>query len=186
MLSAIAHATPQANTYPAVFKQNNSLANSKQAQDNSPEQITTATNKSATDNKLSTEEIAQVAKLKQRDAEVRQHEQAHLSAAGGFATSGASFSFQRGPDGASYAIGGEVSIDTSSIPEDPAASLHKADIIKRAALAPASPSSQDQNVAAQASTMAAKAQADLMKMHQDAAVPVTGKEKKGTGFNKIA
>jgi len=184
MLSAIAHATPQANTYPATVKQNND-ASTNSKQDNPSQQITEA-NKSASNNKLSQEEIAQVAKLKKRDTEVRLHEQAHLSAAGGFATSGASFSFQRGPDGASYAIGGEVSIDTSSIPEDPEASLHKADIIKRAALAPTSPSSQDQTVAAQASTMAAKAQADLMKMHQDAADPKAEKEKNGSNFNQIA
>jgi len=183
MLSAIAHSTPQASTYPATFKPNNALTNSKQ--DNSPKQIVEA-NKNVSGNKLSQEEIAQVAKLKKRDTEVRQHEQAHLSAAGGLATSGASFSFQRGPDGASYAIGGEVSIDTSSNPGAPEASLHKADIIKRAALAPTSPSSQDQNVAAQASTMAAKAQAELMKMHQDAADPKAGKEKKGSSFNQIA
>jgi hypothetical protein len=37
---------------------------------------------------LSAEELAQIQKLKQRDTEVKAHEQARLSAAGGIATSG--------------------------------------------------------------------------------------------------
>ncbi len=49
-----------------------------------------------------------------RDREVRAHEMAHLAAAGGLASSGATFTYQHGPDGVSYAIGGEVKIDTSS------------------------------------------------------------------------
>ncbi len=179
MLSTIAPQLSQANSYPATLRQDDTLATNKQAQ--LPKQVTTAS-----PNQLSQEEIAQVAELKNRDMEVRQHEQAHLSAAGGLATSGANFSFQRGPDGASYAVGGEVSIDTSDIQGDPEASLRKADIIKRAALAPISPSSQDQKVAAQASAMANKAQAELIKKHQDVTAPEMGKEKKGVNFNQIA
>jgi len=44
-------------------------------------------------------EQAEIRKLKARDQEVRQHEQAHLSAAGGLAVSAASFTYQKGPDG---------------------------------------------------------------------------------------
>jgi hypothetical protein len=104
--------------------------------------------------------------LKSRDQEVKTHEQAHLSAAGGLATSGASFSFTKGADGASYATGGEVSIDTSPVNGDPAATIRKADIIRRAALAPASPSAQDQSVANKATKMAAKARSELMQETQ--------------------
>lgn len=111
---------------------------------------------------LTDEERAEVQKLVQRDHEVRAHEAAHKSVAGQYARSGAQFDYQRGPDGRQYATGGEVSIDASR-PEDPQAALAKAQIIRRAALAPAQPSSQDRAVAAEATQMAAQAQADLIK-----------------------
>lgn len=117
---------------------------------------------------LSEADLKVIRELKQRDAEVRAHEAAHLAAAGGIATGGASFSYQQGPDGVRYAIGGEVNIDTSSIPGDPAASLRKADTIRRAALAPAEPSGPDMQVAASATAMAARAQIELMQKNQAA------------------
>ncbi|HBA64604.1 MAG TPA: hypothetical protein DCZ48_00195, partial [Methylococcaceae bacterium] len=52
---------------------------------------------------FSIEEQRQIEALKARDAEVRAHEQAHLNAAAGIAVSGASFSYQTGPDGNRYA-----------------------------------------------------------------------------------
>ncbi len=102
--------------------------------------------------KLSPEALALVAKLKARDTVVRQHEQAHLAAAGGLAMSGASYTYQRGPDGVSYAIGGEVQIDTSpgSTPQE---TIVRARAIAAAALAPAEPSGADRAVAAQAQQM---------------------------------
>lgn len=125
----------------------------------------------STDNKktgeLSESDLKVVSELKQRDAEVKAHEAAHLTAAGGISRGGASFSYQQGPDGVRYAIGGEVNIDTSSVPGDPAATLLKADTIRRAALAPAEPSGQDLQVAASATAMAAQAQAELLQKNQD-------------------
>ncbi len=110
---------------------------------------------------LSEQERAEVQKLAQRDREVRAHEAAHKSVAGQYARGGAQFDYKRGPDGRLYASGGEVSIDASR-PEDPQAALQKAQVIRRAALAPAQPSSQDRAVAAEATQMAAQAQADLL------------------------
>lgn len=109
---------------------------------------------------LSPEEAEQVRLLKARDREVRQHEQAHQAAAGGLATSGASYSFQRGPDGVNYAIGGEVRLDVSpgNTPEE---TLRRARQISAAALAPASPSGQDFAVAALAAQMARQAETEL-------------------------
>jgi hypothetical protein len=101
-------------------------------------------------------------KLKQTDAEVRAHEAAHLAAAGGIAIGGAHFEYQQGPDGLRYAVSGEVNIDSSPVPGDPAATLRKADIIRRAALAPAHPSGPDMQVAASAAAMAAQAQVELL------------------------
>lgn len=107
------------------------------------------------------EESAQVRKLQARDREVRAHEAAHLSAAGQHARGGATFTYEQGPDGRLYAVGGEVSIDTSPVSGDPEATLAKAEAIQRAALAPASPSSQDQSVAAHAGKMAVEARAEI-------------------------
>ncbi|MDC8758483.1 putative metalloprotease CJM1_0395 family protein [Janthinobacterium fluminis] len=109
---------------------------------------------------LSPEALAQIQKLKARDTEVRQHEQAHLAAAGALALSGASYTYQRGPDGVNYAIGGEVQIDTSP-GATPAETLARARAISAAALAPADPSGADRGVAAQAQQMAATARAEL-------------------------
>lgn len=105
----------------------------------------------------SPEERQVLQQLQARDREVRAHELAHVAAGAGLVRSGASFAYQRGPDGRFYAVGGEVSIDTSAVPGDPAATARKAEQIMRAALAPAQPSGQDRAVAAQAANMAMEA-----------------------------
>ncbi len=110
---------------------------------------------------LTDEEKREVSELKQRDREVRAHEQAHVAAAGGLVQRGASFEYKTGPDGQRYAVSGEVAIDTSEVEGDPQATLRKAERIRRAALAPADPSSQDYRVASEASAMAAKARQDI-------------------------
>lgn len=115
---------------------------------------------SATGEPLTEGERKQVEKLKQRDREVRTHEQAHVAAGGSIVTSGPHYEFQEGPDGKQYAIGGEVQIDTSreSSPEE---NLEKAQLIRTAALAPSDPSPQDLKVAAQAAQMEIEAQQEL-------------------------
>ena len=112
---------------------------------------------------LSDEQQREVRKLKNRDAEVRRHEQAHKAAAGGHATGGPSFEYTTGPDGRRYAVGGEVGIDTSEVSGDPQATIAKMQQIRRAAQAPADPSSQDRAVAAQAAAAERKARAELAK-----------------------
>lgn len=98
----------------------------------------------------------EVAKLQTADQQVRSHEAAHLAAAGALATGGAQFTYETGPDGQRYAIGGEVNISVSE-GRTPQETLQRAEQIRRAALAPADPSAQDLAVAAMASEMAAKA-----------------------------
>lgn len=120
----------------------------------------------AKEQEFSQEELKQIKQLKARDREVKAHEQAHLSAAGSYALGGTSYTYQKGPDGVNYAIGGEVNIDTSEVPGDPTATLRKAETIRRAALAPAEPSTQDQTIAQKASAMAAKARAELYKNNE--------------------
>ena len=117
-----------------------------------------ATSSSTT--QLSPEALALIDKLKARDLEVRQHELAHLAASGGLATSGASYTYQRGPNGVDYATGGEVNIDTSP-GATPQETIERARTIQAAALAPAEPSGPDRAVAAQAQQMEMKARAEL-------------------------
>jgi len=116
---------------------------------------------------LSEEERKEVTELKKRDREVKQHEMAHMAAAAGLSVSGARFEYKRGPDGVMYAVGGEVSIDTSPVSGDPQATLAKAQKIERAALAPVDPSPQDYKVAAQARQMAAQARMEMMQSEQE-------------------
>lgn len=105
-------------------------------------------------------EQKEIAELSATDREVRAHEQAHAAVAGAYAGS-TTYKFVKGPDGVSYAVSGEVSISTSAIPNDPEATIRKAQQIRSAANAPADPSPQDRSVAAQAARMESEARAQL-------------------------
>jgi len=105
-------------------------------------------------------ELRQVLQLRSRDTEVRAHEQAHLAAAGQYAAGGPSFSYQTGPDGKRYAVGGSVPIDIGE-ESTPAATIQKMRTVKRAALAPANPSAADRQIAAQAGMNEMKAIQEL-------------------------
>ena len=111
-------------------------------------------------------ELKELQQLKRRDKEVRSHEQAHLSAAGRYAKGGASFTYQKGPDGGSYAIGGEVGIDVAK-ESSPEATITKMQAIKRAALAPATPSGADKRIAAQANAKESQARQELLQIDQE-------------------
>lgn len=108
---------------------------------------------------LSSEEKAVVNELKARDSEVRNHERAH-KAAGGQHAGAISFTYQSGPDGRQYAVGGEVPIDISP-EQNPEATIQKMNIVIGAALAPAEPSGQDQAVARAAQAQRNQALAEL-------------------------
>lgn len=114
---------------------------------------------------LSEDEERLVKELQARDAEVRAHEAAHQAAGGGL-TGAASYTYQQGPDGKMYAIGGEVSISmsTGSTPQETIANARK---IAAAAMAPGDPSPQDYSVAASARVMEMKAQQQLAKQQQE-------------------
>ena len=101
----------------------------------------------------------QLTELKQRDAEVRAHEQAHASLGGQYAST-PQYEYERGPDGRRYAVGGEVSIDISeaSTPEE---TIRKAQQVKAAALAPAEPSAQDLRVATEATQITLEARTEI-------------------------
>ncbi len=110
---------------------------------------------------LTEAEKAEVERLRQRDAEVRQHEQSHKAAAGQYARGGPNYEYEIGPDGKSYAVSGRVEIDTSPVPNNPQATIAKMQQIRQAAMAVADPSSADQQVAAKAAAVEQEARAEL-------------------------
>lgn len=122
------------------------------------------------EDELSAADKKEVQRLKNRDAEVRAHEQAHAAAGGSHAGS-PSYEFETGPDGRRYAVGGEVSIDTSEVAGDPKASIAKMQQVVRAATAPADPSGQDRKVAAKARAKMAKLQAEMTQEAARAQLP---------------
>ncbi len=130
---------------------------------------------------LTEEERKEVERLKKRDREVRAHEQAH-KAAGGPHAGQITFETERGPDGRAYAVSGEVKIDTSEIPNNPQGTIRKLETVKRAALAPSQPSSQDRQVAAQADAKIRQARLELRE--QKAAEEAEQKERRADGTDE--
>jgi len=106
------------------------------------------------------QEDKEIQQLKKRDKEVKAHENAHKGALGGYAAGGISLGYTTGPDGNRYATSGEVPIDLSE-ESTPQQTMQKAQIIRRAALAPNYPSSADRQIAAKAAQMALQAQRQI-------------------------
>lgn len=131
-------------------------------------------------NELSSAEQRQVEKLKRIDAKVRAHEQAHLAAAGPHAQGGPSYEYTQGPDGRRYAVGGEVSLDTSK-GDTPEETIQKMRTVRSAALAPAEPSSQDMSVANKATQKLneARAEKQTQKREENQGEQSTGSEAPG-------
>lgn len=141
--------------------------NSRATANNDNEQVADEREKSAKDTQEKQrleEERQEVVELAARDREVRAHEQAHVAVGGRYAGA-ASYRYERGPDGVNYAISGEVPISTSK-ESTPEATVLKAQIIRRAALAPAEPSPQDRSVAARASALEVEARKEIAAVKQ--------------------
>lgn len=130
---------------------------------------------------LDSEEIRELTELKQRDREVRAHEQAHIAAGGAYVKSGAQYEYEKGPDGKRYAVGGEVQIDTSKVPGDPEATLRKMQAIRGAAMAPANPSGQDRRVASKATQMENKARLEILTQRYEEAAALRSDASEKTG-----
>jgi len=162
-----------------------SASSSARVQSSSTESESTQSSRSATDSTLRTssdgnldserqrlnealtpEQERQVTELVARDAEVRAHERAHKAVGGQYAGA-ITYDFQRGPDGKRYAVGGEVSIDTSVVSGDPQATIDKMNTVKAAALAPVDPSPQDRRVAAEAQQAIVSARVELRTQSQE-------------------
>ena len=66
-----------------------------------------------------------------------------------------------------YAVGGEVPVDVGPVAGNPQATIQKAAVLQRAALAPADPSGADRQIAAKAAAMATKARQELARQSQE-------------------
>ena len=97
---------------------------------------------------LSPEERAEVDRLRIRDQQVRQEEQAHAANAGDLAGP-ISYSTVTGPDGRSYAVGGSVGIRAQAVSGDAAEAESIGARLAAAAHAAVNPSAQDLSVARQ-------------------------------------
>jgi hypothetical protein len=113
---------------------------------------------------LSPDELKLLKELEARDSEVKAHEAAHQAAGGGM-TGAATYTYQQGPDGKMYAIGGEVSISISS-GSSPEETIKNARQVAAAAMAASDPSPQDHAVASSARVMEMKALQQLAKESQ--------------------
>ncbi len=140
--------------------QGSSQQNSESEQNNSVEQSTDAKKSTDKSNNELFIEQQEIKALKRRDQEVRSHELAH-DAVGGAYTGAPAYSFEVGPDGKKYAVGGEVSVDLAPIKGDPRATITKMQKVYAAALAPANPSIQDTRIANSAAKLIAQAQSEL-------------------------
>ncbi|MEE9392913.1 MAG: putative metalloprotease CJM1_0395 family protein [Planctomycetota bacterium] len=126
------------------------------------------------DVQLNDDEKRQVEELKQRDAEVRAHEQAHLSALGGEGGA-ANYEYTTGPDGRRYATGGEVPVSIGEAPSgNPRETIASAQRVARAAVAPAQPSGADLSARARALQVEREARAQLREQQEEAAEEATG------------
>lgn len=83
-------------------------------------------------------------KFKNRDSEVRVHEQTHASNAQ--TTSAINYNYQTGPDGKLYAMGGSVRFDTS-IPTDPQSAKVKLEQLQNASTSVSDLSGADSSIA---------------------------------------
>ena len=105
---------------------------------------------------------------------------------GGIYAGAPSYSFVRGPDGKDYAVSGEVSIDVSPIAGNPQATIDKAQIVRRAALAPAQPSLQDRAVASAAIALEQSARQELQMQNKSQEASPANSESQLAIFTNIA
>jgi hypothetical protein len=158
--SAEAQATPPRDSAEAVSVESRDKAAQQESRSNDA-------SRQAENDRIKLEgEVDLIRELASLDREVRAHEQAHKSVGGQHAGAMA-FTFEFGPDGKRYAVGGEVPIDMARVAGDPEATLQKAEQVQRAALAPAEPSIQDRRVAVVASQIVLDSQVEIRQVERD-------------------
>jgi len=146
------------------------VVNTSRSPSSASPQDTDSSKEKAAEQAQKQSEQRMISELRARDREVRAHEAAHTAAGGSLVVSGPSFTYQKGPDGRSYAIGGEVQIDVSPVSGEPEATLKKSEQIRRTALAPADPSAQDMRVASNANQLAGRARVEIAVQRREEAM----------------
>lgn len=111
-----------------------------------PDTATARESETRSYDRLSAEERSVVDRLRQRDSQVRQEEEAHAAVAGDLAGP-ISYVYQRGPDGRLYAVGGSVPIKAQVLSGDPAEAKRLGARMAAAAHAATNPSDADLAVA---------------------------------------
>ena len=107
---------------------------------------------------LSDAERKAVEQLRQRDQQVKQEEKAHAAAAGDLAGP-INYTYQKGPDGRLYAVGGSVSIKATSLSGSPEEQQRLGARLAMAAMVAINPSAADYRAARQGYGMEDQAQA---------------------------
>lgn len=172
--SSISIASQKNSTETAVVSEPTDGERQSAASEDDSEQVRAEAQAQQQAQKAKTEEaklqsdIETIRELAARDREVKSHEQAHQAVGGQYAGA-MEFSYTQGPDGKRYATAGEVGISVGPVPNDPEATLRKAEQVRRAALAPAEPSAQDRQVAALATQLSIEAQIDIRQMERQMA-----------------
>ena len=119
---------------------------------------------------VSAREAAKLRQLRERHDEVHAHERAHAGAGGRWMHGASTYQYVTGPDGKQYALGGESRIDMSPVANDPMATVRKMQQVRRAALAPLQPSSQDRMIARQAVLLESQAREMLQVTAEESVV----------------
>tara|TARA_Y100001936_G_scaffold247633_1_gene293841 strand:- start:29787 stop:30572 length:786 start_codon:yes stop_codon:yes gene_type:complete len=101
---------------------------------------------------LTAREIALMEQLQRRHREVTRHEMDHFRTGQPYA-SFPQYYYVRGPLNRQFAVSGIVKFDASLIRGDVSATVFKLEKLRRAALAPRTPSSQDRQIAAELSRL---------------------------------
>ncbi len=117
--------------------------------------------KSTDGRNLSREEQKEVKELERIDRQVRSRELAHRAVAGNYARGSVYFDYVTGPDGKKYAEEGHINIDSRPIPNNPEATIRKAQAIRSVELSTTNASPQNRTVSAEISKIEREARTEL-------------------------
>lgn len=108
-------------------------------------------------------DLGVVNELRQRDALVRRYVSSRQGTISGSSV-GPDYEFTRGPDGRTYAVKANVSINVSEVPGDPQATIRNARSASRLAMSPPMLSSEDNGVIFEAKELEAKARIEIERL----------------------
>jgi len=160
------HALPEhpllSNHTSATFEFSHTAREKQENEENTRELLTSdnGTEISSNSRKLSREEQKEVEKIKRLDREVKRREFANRAVAGDYARGGVAFEYVTGPDGKRYAVEGHINIDVHSVPNNPKATIRRAQAIRDLKLTSGN-SLQGRSVSADVARMEREARMEL-------------------------